>query len=846
MSVHTVLDPLRLARVRAAGRGDPRPRAAGGDLHDRRLRRGADAARRRAAPDPGRPVGRATSSRAARSGTTARLSDAIAVVVRGDRPRARAGRRAVVRDRDADPGRDRDRAGTRHGRGWTCRPTPGSMLIFGGSQAVAPVQRRGRGRAAAARRAGPCPPRHRRERLRGGPRRARATAGRTRRPRYRPYPFLRDDMLAALVAADLVVGRAGSSTLAEVTALGIPSVIVPYPHAAGHQTRERRGSSPTPARPGSSRTRTFDADALVAAADLLRPTTTRRAPRWPTAARGLGRPGAADAVAALVMAAAERRPLPDGRRRSSAIAAGSGRVTAAARRAAPFDAVAIGTAIQRRIGVKTSRDEPLARFTTMRVGGPADLFATVHNVHELRAIVRFARSREIPLTLLGRGSDVVIADAGIRGLVVQNRAEGSRIDEAADYIAESGRADGPRRDRDAEGRPDAASSSGWRSRAPSAAPSGRTPAPTRTTSPRSSTRPTSCSPTARRRASPRPTSTSATATAGSRRSPATSSSARRSASSRPTRPTIAGRLDEIRRWRREHQPLGIPSAGSAFRNPPGDSAGRLIDDGRAEGLTRRRRGDLREARELHRQRPEGHRRRRPGRPRRVPATRSPGSPASSSCRRSCSSATGGARRDVDRRRRHPDRRPPRRPVGGARRVGRVGDRDRRGARDERPRRRADPDRPRRPLVAAAGRPPPRRVASRRPTTIRAALGASGPETDRRGASTGSPARTRRRSSSSPSTARSARTARSRRCSRRPASPTPAPGVTASAIGMDKAVFKRLVRGIGLPVVDWIEVRAARWAGGPRRRPRPARGVRRRDRRPAADGQAVAARLAASG
>jgi len=40
------------------------------------------------------------------------------------------------------------------------------------------------------------------------------------------------------------------------------------------------------------------------------------------------------------------------------------------------------------------------------------------------------------------------------------------------------------------------------------------------------------------------------------------------------------------------------------------------------------------------------------------------------------------------------------------------------------------------------------------------------------------------------------------------------GVTASAIGMDKAVFKRLVRGIGLPVVDWREVRAARWAREP--------------------------------
>jgi D-alanine-D-alanine ligase len=40
------------------------------------------------------------------------------------------------------------------------------------------------------------------------------------------------------------------------------------------------------------------------------------------------------------------------------------------------------------------------------------------------------------------------------------------------------------------------------------------------------------------------------------------------------------------------------------------------------------------------------------------------------------------------------------------------------------------------------------------------------------------------------------------------------GVTASALGMDKAVFKRLVRGIGLPVVDWIEIRAVRWRDDP--------------------------------
>ena len=115
------------------------------------------------------------------------------------------------------------------------------------------------------------------------------------------------------------------------------------------------------------------------------------------------------------------------------------RLARAVRRAmiAGFDAIATGTDIQRRIGVKTSRDEPLARFTTMRVGGPADLFATVHNAHELRALVRFARTRGLPHFVLGRGSDLVIADAGVRGLVIQVRAEGSRTD-GERYTAEAG------------------------------------------------------------------------------------------------------------------------------------------------------------------------------------------------------------------------------------------------------------------------------------------------------------------------------------------------------------------------------------------------------------------------
>jgi UDP-N-acetylglucosamine--N-acetylmuramyl-(pentapeptide) pyrophosphoryl-undecaprenol N-acetylglucosamine transferase len=128
------------------------------------------------------------------------------------------------------------------------------------------------------------------------------------RERYRPSPFLREEMLDALAAADLVVGRAGSSTLAEVTALGLPMVVVPYPHAAGHQRANARQLVDA----GAARLvedADFDAAALLEAARLLDDPAAHVA--MSAAARDLGRPGAAAAVADLVLAAAERRPLPD-------------------------------------------------------------------------------------------------------------------------------------------------------------------------------------------------------------------------------------------------------------------------------------------------------------------------------------------------------------------------------------------------------------------------------------------------------------------------------------------------------------------------------------------------------
>jgi len=129
-----------------------------------------------------------------------------------------------------------------------------------------------------------------------------------RRDRYRPYPFLADDMIDALAAADLVVGRAGSSTLAEVAALGLPMIVVPYPHAAGHQ----RANADVLVQAGAARLvedEAFDAAALLTAATILDDPSVHV--RMSAAARELGRPGSADAVAELVLALAQRRPLPD-------------------------------------------------------------------------------------------------------------------------------------------------------------------------------------------------------------------------------------------------------------------------------------------------------------------------------------------------------------------------------------------------------------------------------------------------------------------------------------------------------------------------------------------------------
>ena len=308
--VHLVLDPIRLGALRARRRCGGW--SAGGP---RRSSRRAATSRSRCCSRPGcsgsrRCSGRATSSRAAAS---ARRPGSPRRWRSRSRPTCRAlpRRRGCFVTGHADPRRRRaiDRDGgaraARHRRRGAARRR---LRRLAGRAAAQRRRRRARCRRSPSRRvvihvAGAGRPR----RGRGGPRaRCRSRSATA----TGPAAFLGEELLDALAAADLIVGRAGSSTLAE---------------AAGVRRADgRRARIPTPA-PTSGPTPRSLADA--GAGELIdddglrcgraaraRSTSSATPARTRRCARPLarmGRPGSADAVAELLLALAERRPLPD-------------------------------------------------------------------------------------------------------------------------------------------------------------------------------------------------------------------------------------------------------------------------------------------------------------------------------------------------------------------------------------------------------------------------------------------------------------------------------------------------------------------------------------------------------
>lgn len=79
-------------------------------------------------------------------------------------------------------------------------------------------------------------------------------------------------------------------------------------------------------------------------------------------------------------------------------------------------------------GSRLQEGSHLARYTAARVGGPADLLLEVQSATELSEAVKVIWENDIPYLILGGGSNVLISDAGVRGLVLINQARGVRFE----------------------------------------------------------------------------------------------------------------------------------------------------------------------------------------------------------------------------------------------------------------------------------------------------------------------------------------------------------------------------------------------------------------------------------
>jgi UDP-N-acetylmuramate dehydrogenase len=81
-------------------------------------------------------------------------------------------------------------------------------------------------------------------------------------------------------------------------------------------------------------------------------------------------------------------------------------------------------ALYAKLGDKVKENVSLAPYTSARIGGPADVLISADTAAELARIVKLLWKHEMPFTLLGGGSNVLVSDKGVRGVVVLNRAKG--------------------------------------------------------------------------------------------------------------------------------------------------------------------------------------------------------------------------------------------------------------------------------------------------------------------------------------------------------------------------------------------------------------------------------------
>ncbi|MFR0821997.1 MAG: UDP-N-acetylmuramate dehydrogenase [Clostridia bacterium] len=78
--------------------------------------------------------------------------------------------------------------------------------------------------------------------------------------------------------------------------------------------------------------------------------------------------------------------------------------------------------------------EPMNKHTSFKIGGVADIFVKVSTIENLREIIEFAKEKQVPVTIMGNGSNLLVKDKGIRGITIQMDIQDMQIKEEADKV----------------------------------------------------------------------------------------------------------------------------------------------------------------------------------------------------------------------------------------------------------------------------------------------------------------------------------------------------------------------------------------------------------------------------
>lgn len=79
-------------------------------------------------------------------------------------------------------------------------------------------------------------------------------------------------------------------------------------------------------------------------------------------------------------------------------------------------------------------NEPMSLHTSFRTGGNADVFIKIQNENELEYILKYAKENQIPITIIGNGTNLLVRDKGIRGIVIKFQMQDVKIEENGDTI----------------------------------------------------------------------------------------------------------------------------------------------------------------------------------------------------------------------------------------------------------------------------------------------------------------------------------------------------------------------------------------------------------------------------